>query len=524
MIEGIDTSGIKSSLWFADCNLPKFSSLKENLDAQICIIGGGITGLTTAYKLCHEGKDVILLDDGNIVSGETGRTTGHLCNAVDDHYFELERVYGEQGAKYVAESHSAAIDAIEEIIKVESIVCDFKRVNGYLFLDPNDKLSTLEKEREAATRAGLKVELLKEGNINQFRLGPCLQFYHQAKFHPLKYLAALSKAITKKGGKIFTLTHASEIKPGKIIEIKTSDGYIIKAKNLIIATNAPVFDKATLFAKQEANRTYVVGFSVKNKDMEDALFWDTGDPYHYLRFHSIENDANELILSVGGEDHRTGKEVNQKELLDKLEKWAKMTIPQLGEVKYYWSGQIMEPVDHLAFIGLDPTEDKNIFLATGDSGNGLTHGTIAAILLTDQIMGRNNPWWEIYNPSRKPSKNLAALAIHNITGATKYTSYLTPGDVTDEKKIKAGEGAVIRKGMHKVAVYKDESGKLHHCSAVCPHMGGIVSWNRLEKSWDCPLHGSRFTPLGDVMNGPANKGLEKEIKVESKEKVSEHSG
>lgn len=522
MIEGIDTSGIRPSLWFSDCKIPHFPQLNENIKTDVCIIGGGITGLTTAYKLCSEGKEVVLLDDGNILSGETGRTTGHLTNLLDDPYSDLERIYGVLGARVIADSHAAAIDAIEQIIQLESIACHFKRVNGYLFLGPKDKLATLQKEADAATQAGLRVELLKEGNINHFKMGPCLRFYNQAKFHPLKYLAALAEAISKKGGKIFSLTHASNVKPGKVVEIVTADGFTIKAQQLVIATNAPVFDKAMLFKKQEANQTYVIGFSIKNENLEDALFWDTSDPYHYLRFHNIENNSHEFILSVGGEDHRTGKEVNKSELLNSLAKWAEKTVPQLGEIKYYWSGEVWEPTDHLAFIGPTSSEDNNIFLATGHSGNGLTYGTIAAILLTDQIMGRSNPWSEIYNPNRTPAKNLAISASHAATGMSKNAKDLKSKDVTDEEKIQRGEGVVIHKGDNKIAVYKDDSGTLHRCNAICPHKGGTVIWNNLEKSWDCPLHGSRFTPLGKVMDGPANRGLENETTIEDKQEISEH--
>lgn len=509
MIEAIDTSGNTVSLWFSDCQIPHFQPLSQDLHADVCIIGGGIAGLTTAYKLCLEGKKVVLLEDGNILSGETGRTTGHLCSAVDDHFFELEKTYGKEKTKLVAESHTAAIDLIESIIKAEAIECEFRRVEGYLFLAEDDDIETLAKEKEAATRAGLKVELLEKANINDFKLGPVLKFYNQAKFHPLKYLVGLAQAITKRGGKIFTMTHACDIQPGKNVEIATSTGFTITAKNVVIATNAPILDEAMLFAKQEANRTYVIGVTVKGQqDLEDALFWDTGDPYHYMRFHSVGNTQKELILSVGGEDHRVGKEVDKKKLLKQLANWAKKIVPQYNEVKYYWSGQILEPADHLAFIGLMDSHEKNIFVVTGDSGNGLTHATLAAMLLTDEVMKRENTWSTLYNPKRVPIKNMGTFLSNNLKSASEFMQYFTPGEVTNVNEIKKDEGAILRKGLHKIAVYRDKDNELHYCSAVCPHMKGIVTWNNLEKSWDCPLHGSRFSAFGEVMNGPANADLE----------------
>lgn len=518
MNESLDSSEGTLPLWYSNQIIPTFEMLKNNINTEICIIGGGITGLTTAYLLGESGKKVIVLEDGDIASGESGRTSAHLSNALDDRYYQLESIFGEQGAKYAAESHSEAINTIERIITNENINCDFQRVDGYLFLDQLDSLDNLKKEYKAAKRAGINVEYLQEHHIGQMNLGPHIRFFNQAKFHPVNYLAGLANAILSQGNRIYTKTHASELKLGKKLKIRTSDHFVVTADFLVIATNAPIFDKALIFSKQQANRTYIIGVEVDMNGLEDALFWDTGNPYHYIRF---QKQGTKHIALIGGEDHRTGIQMNPDDIFNKLVTWGRNKIPSLGKVEYFWSGQIMEPVDCLAYIGFNPTDENNIFLATGDSGNGLTHGTIAGLLLRDQILGRNNAWWKIYSPIRKPIKNIPSLIKTNLIGLTSLTQYVTPGTVKSIEEVEPGKGEILREGASKTAVYRNKQGQLQKCSAVCTHMGGIVSWNLLEKSWDCPLHGSRFTPLGDVINAPANAKLEKkrQTKQIKKEKL-----
>ncbi len=505
MDAGKDSSGVTCPLWLSKDDIPNEGPLRNNINTDICIIGGGITGLTTAYLLGESGKKVVVLEDGNLASGESGRTSAHLCNVLDERYVSLEKMYVESNVKRVAESHTEAINTIERIVAMNNIECDFKRVDGYLFLDEETPLESLVNEHAAAKKAGIDVELSHHEMVGSMKLGSHLRFANQARFHPVKYLAGLAKAIVLQGNKIFTQTHASDLKLGKKIKIRTADHYVVTADFLVIATNAPIFDKAFVFTKQQANRTYVIGVEVDPNGIEDALYWDTKNPFHYIRF---QKQDDKTIAIIGGEDHRTGIQVNPNEIFTKLTDWSRNLIPHLGAIQYYWSGQIMQPADCLAYIGLNPTDDKNIYLATGDAGNGLTHGTIAGLLLRDQILGKDNPWSEIYLPTRKPFKNLTALAKSNITGAASLIQYVTPGTVKSVDEIENGNGEIIRDGFSKHAVYRDKGGQIHQCTAICNHMGGIVSWNALEKSWDCPLHGSRFTPLGDVLNAPANKVLE----------------
>ena len=506
-------SGQTTSVWMDTARVPPQPTLAEDMRADVCVVGAGIAGMTTAYLLAREGKAVVVLDDGPVGGGMTGRTTAHLVNALDDRYFELERLHGERGARLAAESHTAAIDRVEAIVKEEQIDCDFERLDGYLFTPPDESKEILERELKAAHRAGLvTIEFVERAPIADFDTGKSLRFPRQAQFHPLKYLSGLARAITERGGQIFTDTHAGKIEGRETARIETSGGAVVTADAVVVATNTPVNDLVAIHTKQAAYLTYVIGARVPRGSVTKALFWDTPDPYHYVRIQSGPFGAGETgdydVLIVGGEDHKSGQADDAGKRFAWLERWTRTRWPQAGEILYRWSGEVMEPVDGLAFIGPNPLDDENVFIATGDSGNGMTHGTIAGILLTDLIMGRENEWEKIYYPTRKTLRALPEFARENLNVATQYADLVTPGEVDSIDEIKPGEGAILRRGLTKVAVYRDESGATHERSALCRHLGCVVQWNSLEKSWDCPCHGSRYDAHGKVFNGPANSDLE----------------
>lgn len=515
-----DSAGQTISVWMATAEVPKQSALAGDQDCDVCIVGAGISGMTTAYLLTREGQRVIVLDDGPIGGGMTERTTAHLVTALDDRYYELERLHGERGARLAAESHGAAIDRIEAIVAEEKIDCDFERLDGYLFTPPDESTEELEDELKAAHRAGLTdIEFVDRAPIKDFDTGRALRFPRQAQFHPTKYLAGLARAIERDGGKIYTHTHASNIEGGReSARIETEGGPTITARAVVVATNTPVNDRVVIHTKQAPYITYVIGARVPAGSVTKALFWDTPDPYHYVRiqsgpFKALETEEGTVkagdydILIVGGEDHKTGQADDANKRFAWLERWTRTRFPMIEGIEFRWSGQVMEPIDGLAFIGRNPLDEENVFIATGDSGNGMTHGTIAGILLTDLILGRSNDWATIYDPSRITLMAGVEFAKENLNVAAQYTDYVTPGEVDSAKEIKPGEGAIERRGLSKVAVYKDESGAVHERSAVCTHLGCIVDWNSKEKTWDCPCHGSRFDAMGTVVQGPANADL-----------------
>ena len=493
-----------TSVWMDTARTPGFEPLRRDAEADVCVVGAGIAGLSTAYQLAREGRRVILLDDGPIAGGQTQRTTAHLSCAIDDRFSELERVHGEEGSRLAAESHAAAIDRIEAIAREEAFDCDFKRVDGYLFLGPDQSEKILEDELAAAHRAGLTgVEFVPKAPL-PFDTRRCLRFPRQGQFHPLRYTAGLVDAFTRRGGVVHTQTRVAKVAAGAV---ETEAGPVVKAGAVVVATNTPINDMVVIHTKQAPYLTYAVGFRIPRGAVEPGLYWDTLDPYHYIRMQQGD-DADALI--VGGEDHKSGQAEDQEERWGRLEAWTRERFPQVQAVEARWSGMVMETTDGLAFIGRNPREKGEVYIATGDSGMGMTHGVIAGMLLTDLILGRENPWSTIYDPSRKPVWGMAwkEFIRENANVAKEYArDWLGPGDVSSVDEIPAGHGAVIRRGLSKHAVYRDESGAVHERSAVCPHLGCIVHWNGAEKTWDCPCHGSRFDPEGQGVVGPANRPL-----------------
>ena len=510
-------SGNNPGVWeatFADRAqpFPEPNPLTENIETDVCVVGGGIAGMTTAYLLSLEGNSVVVLNDGPIGNGMSGRTTAHLSSALDDRYYNLERYHGRDGAHFAAESHSEAIDRIERIVSSEKIDCDFTRLDGFLFLPPGAPLVTLDREFEAAFRAGLRIERVARAPITGFHTGPCLRYPQQGQFHPLKYLNGLRDAILRMGGRIFTDTHVVRVQGGKAARVETREGLRIDAASVVVATNTPINDRYSIHTKQAPYTTYVIGLEVPPNTITPALFWDTAEvaglegnigpvPYHYVRLSKSENTPEVLI--VGGEDHKTGQANDYAERFTRLERWARVRFAAAGKVVCQWSGQVMEPIDGLAYIGRNPADEPNVYIATGDSGHGMTHGTIAGMLITDLINRGESRWAKLYDPSRKPVRAYAEYAKENLNVVAQFADYITPGDYHSWEDMKPGEGGIVRHGLKKVAAYRDETGVLHEFSAICPHMKCIVKWNAPEKTWDCPCHGSRFDCLGHVLNGPA---------------------
>ena len=494
------------SIWTATTDLPAFPPLDTDLRVDVCVVGGGIAGLSTAYLLTRAGKSVAVVDDGPLAHGQTSMTTAHLTCVLDERYHELERMHGEEGARLAADSHLTAINRIETIINSEKIDCDFERLNGYLFLTPDDDEETLIRELAAAQRVGIDAVMMDGAPLPWMQRGPCLLFPNQAQFHPLKYLDGLSRAIQRDGGHLFTMTHADAVEGGKPAQV-SANGHVITADSVVVATHAPVNDLVAIHTKQTAYLSYAIGARVPRGSVMRALYWDTGWPYHYVRLQQLSPDQEDEILIVGGEDHRTGQADDTSVHHERVERWAREHFPMIRDVSYAWSGQVMESVDGLAFIGRNPLDKDNVYVVTGDSGTGMTYATIAGILITDLIEGRENPWAKLYDPSRKTLRTAPAYAKEAVRMAAQYADWVMPGDAGSAEDVPPDGGAVVKEGLAPVAVYREPDGTLHRMSAVCVHLGCIVRWNATERTWDCPCHGSRFDRFGTVVNGPANSNL-----------------
>jgi glycine/D-amino acid oxidase-like deaminating enzyme/nitrite reductase/ring-hydroxylating ferredoxin subunit len=501
------TNGASTSVWMATASVPEYSALAGDIETDVCVIGAGIAGLTTAYLLSHKGKEVVLIDAMGIAAGETGRTTAHFFPP-DEWYVDVEKSLGTDGAQLVADSFARATDLVESIIQQEQIDCEFERLDGYLYALARNGFKNVGKELDAAQRAGVEVQRLERVPDLSFDTGPCIRYRNQAQFHPLKYVSGLARAFASRGGKIYCGTRALNVDGDRKMQVVGTTGGKISAQSVVVATNTPFNNRVVMHTKQAGYRTYVIGMRVPRGSVPRILLWDTGDPYYYIRLETPDPHADHDILVVGGADHKVGEDVHPQHRYDEIERWVRERFPMAQSVEYRWSGEVMEPSDGAAYLGRNPMDDKNVYIITGDSGNGMTHCTIGAMLVTDLIMERENPWTSIYDPARKVKHGVSDFLSEQAHVVSRYGEWVTGGEVDSVQEIAAGEGAILRDGTRKLAVHRDEQGALHAVSAKCTHLGCVVHWNSAERSWDCPCHGSRFDTEGTVLHGPAVFPLE----------------
>ena len=502
------------SLWM-ETPVADAPPLDGDQSADVVVVGSGIAGLSTAYELAARGRKVMVLDRGRIGGGMTARTTAHLASALDDRYADLISARGVETARLVYQSQASAISRIESVQAQERIECDFRRLDGYLLLAPGTPGSDLDDELEACSQAGVPVFDEREPTpLHAGNRARSLRFPDQGRFHPLKYLAGLAKSITRKGGHLFAETAVETVTEENNGVVVKADKGTVRATDAVIATNGPIAGSVGIHTKQAPYRTYAVAATLPHGSLADALYWDTLDPYHYVRLqpHSERSD----MVIIGGEDHKSGEADDGEARFAALESWARDRLPNMGKVIHRWSGQVMEPVDYIGFVGRN-AGDNHRYLATGDSGQGITNGVISSILIADLIVDGSSPWAEVYDPGRIISKNIGEFVSENLTVLKSFAEYLTAGEIKSVDELKPGQGAILRQGLKKIAACRDQSGELHLRSATCTHMGCIVRWNSLEQCWDCPCHGSHFAVDGAPLNGPAVASLGE---VEQNEQVA----
>jgi len=496
------------SCWMDLAPVIQAPRLMQDERCDVVVIGAGIAGLSVAYELARHGRDVVVIDRGGIGNGMTARTTAHLATHLDDFYSELISVRGEEEARLYYDSQVAAVNRIEAICREEGIEADFARIDGHLFPAEESHVSDLEEEYDACRRLGVACEWIEDYRLPGRAVGPAIRYPDQGRFHPTKYLKGLAQAILAHGGRIYADTvHVSDEEVTDGVEITTEAGPVIRARDAVFATNSPTNVKVAIHPKQTPDRTYVVAGPVAKGSVPDALMWDTLEAYHYVRLQPL-NDAEDLII-VGGEDHRSGEARDMGERLDRLEQWTRDHYPSFTRATYRWSGQVMETIDFMPFSGL-VGGTAHIYVHTGDSGMGLTHGVAGALTIAPLILGQDSRFARLLDPGRKSLSALSSVEefVREQAGSAKnMLEHVTPSEIGSPDELAPGEGGLMRRGLKKVAVYKGEDGEIVERSAICTHLGCVVHWNGFEKCWDCPCHGSQFAPDGQVLNGPAVQPL-----------------
>lgn len=489
------------SVWEATAAVQTFQQLWRNdLHVDVAIVGGGITGLTTALLLKNAGKRVAVLEARSVAGGVTAKTSGHLTLVMDTRHFELVKQFGHERTQLVVDAGKAALDFIERVVKQYGIECGFTRVPGYLFTERKEQLGALELELNTWAELGLRAE--KALTPVPFAVKGGLRIEGQAQFNPRAYLAPLAARIHEGESYVFGNSPVTGIREGDPCQLEISDGRTLKADQVVLATHSPL-NVVLLQTKLARYQSYVIAGPAAH--LPDALLWDMEDPYHYVRTAQTRNGP---VLVVGGGDHKTGKEPGGTPPFTKVLAYAERfgIRPTMN-----WSQQVLEPVDGLPYIGRNSAATR-VQVATGFSGTGLVYGTVAGMICADRCLGRDNAWSEAFTATRLPPiQSISEYLGENADfPAHLVGDWLKGAEVTSLDDIGRGEGKIAEVGGKRLAVYRDDNGRVKALSAVCTHLGCQVTFNSTAKSWDCPCHGSRFDTDGKVIDGPAVKPLPRE--------------
>jgi glycine/D-amino acid oxidase-like deaminating enzyme/nitrite reductase/ring-hydroxylating ferredoxin subunit len=495
--------GKPTSYWVDTTPDTTFPQLDRDLTVDVAIVGAGLVGITAALILQRQGASVALIEGGRVAGGVTAYTTAKVSSGHGLHYDQLQSSFGEDGARAYGQANEAAIAQIGRWIDELAIDCDWRRKPHYVYSVEQSQRSTIEREVDAARKAGLPVSLVDEAPELPFPIVAAVRYDDQAEFHPRKYLLGLMDEVARGGVQVFEQSRVVSASDGEQATVTTAQGFTVTAGDVIVATHFPFMDRGFYFARQHAERSYAMGVYVDDHRVE-GMYISTESPSHTIR--SIPTERGEMLL-VGGESHKTGQ-ADEVERYARVAGWARRHW-QVREVAYRWSTQDAMPVDGVPYVGKLNPGAKSLWTATGFLKWGLTNGTAAAGILAERIAGREPPHADVFDSTRlKPLASAKELAKENANVARRFVQdHLARPDLRSVDDLRAGEGGTIRAGTRKVGAYRDDDGVLHTVSTVCTHMGCAVRWNGAEKSWDCPCHGSRFHWDGTVLEGPAVKDL-----------------
>lgn len=492
------------SYWLESTILPQYAALEQSIEADVAVVGGGISGITTAYLLAQEGLKVVLLEAGMLLNGTTGHTTAKITAQHDLIYDELVTKLGAEKALLYYQANHDALQFIKQTIEKNDIKCGFSIQDSYVYTDSDDYISKLEKEMAAYSMLGIAGAYVEEIPL-QLPTKAAVVMKQQAQFHPLHYLSALVRKFEETGGTIYEQTTAVDVEESPLPEVITSKGHRIKCKHVVSCTHFPFYDgHGFYFARMHADRSYVLGLHVE-EDIPGGMYLSAEEPKRSIRY--VETAEHGKLLLIGGQSHKTGQGVCTINHYEELMRYASKQF-HVKEIAYRWSAQDLVTGDHIPYIGRITASSPNVYIATGYRKWGMTNGTAAALLIRDLIVEKVNAYEELFAPSRSISlSTVAKLVVDNVDVAKHLIAGKLEMVHNRPEDLAADEGGVVRLHGKRAGAYKDVNGKLFLVDTTCTHMGCEVEWNNGDRTWDCPCHGSRFSFNGEVVEGPAEMPL-----------------
>ncbi|WP_088006120.1 FAD-dependent oxidoreductase [Indiicoccus explosivorum] len=499
-----------NSLWQQDRGIADYPALQENVSTEVTVIGGGIAGIITAYLLTKAGKQVTLIEARKLLEGVTGHTTAKVTAQHGPIYHKLIKTFGEQTAKLYYEANMDALNFFRYTMDELGIECDFAGQDAYIYAESEKTKMKLEEEAEAYKTLGIDGGIAEVEASFPIDVKQAIVMRNQAQFHPVKFLAPLIKEIEDNGGKIYEKTRAIKVVNHKDPVIRTENMSHISSDKVVVATHYPFnAGDGMYFARMNISRSYVIGAKTTATVIPDGMYISADQPKRSIRY-ALDTDGEKILL-LGGDGHRVG--MSKEDTMQHYENLAEFGDKYFGidEIPYRWSAQDMTTLDEVPYIGTMTSGYDNLLVATGFHKWGMTAGALAGLLLTDQILGRENRYAHVFNPTRSKMKGTDAKKFlkDNATVAKELVGGKLERPAKTAKDLEKGEGGVVSSNGKRAGAYKDEYGQVHLVDTTCTHMGCETHWNEAEKSWDCPCHGSRFKYTGEVLNGPAVKPLNK---------------
>ncbi|MFG2555734.1 FAD-dependent oxidoreductase [Streptomyces sp. NPDC048581] len=501
-------SGIRSSYWLESAPPGEPAPPPSgDLSVEVAVVGGGIAGLSTAWELVRQGREVAVLEADRLAAGVTGHTTAKLTALHTLIYDHLRRTRGPEGARLYALSQSEAIRHAAEIVGELGIDCEWEEAAAYTYAQNPARVAELRAEARAAREAGLAAEFVTETGL-PFSVAGAVRVSGQAQFHPRKYLLALADDLRRRGGTVYEGTRVVGLTEGEPCVLETDAGVSVRAEKVVVATHYPVFDRALLFTRLSSRRELVVAGTIDEDRAPRDMYITPEQGTRSVR-SAPYGDGKRLLIVTG--EHFTPGTADVDKRFALLSDWADHHFPGLT-FTHRWATQDNDSTDSVPLVGPLHPGSHHAYVATGFGGWGLSGGIMAGRLISDLVGGREVEWAGLYDPRRVGPvvregmsflKHQAQVARHFIGDRLPALTGPRPEDIAP------GDGAVVRLGGHQCAVHRDASGQLQAVSATCTHLGCLVAFNRAEQAWECPCHGSRFAPDGRILQGPAVKPLEK---------------